>query len=186
MVGLRKLYKCNRCSKIFNHKNDFRKHISRKNKCPIVADEPPCSESEQFSCPRCDKVYSSRSNLTRHLKSYCKVKPTSQHVLESDHDDGESIEYSLSDDSKESPLSPMKNDKPISTENESSGQQLNSKHMCRYCKKTFTRKDNMVRHQTNGCNIKLTIKQLEELELIKTMMEKLRNELAKLNQNNGS
>ena len=30
---MNKTYKCNRCSKIFTHKNDYKKHISRKKMC---------------------------------------------------------------------------------------------------------------------------------------------------------
>ena len=29
-------YKCDRCTKIFNHKNDYRRHINRVRKCPIL------------------------------------------------------------------------------------------------------------------------------------------------------
>ncbi len=29
-------YKCDRCNKIFTHKNDYRRHINRKNPCKQI------------------------------------------------------------------------------------------------------------------------------------------------------
>jgi len=169
MTGVRKFYKCNRCSKIFTHKNDFRKHVSRKNRCKIVTEEHPLSESDRFKCPKCDKAYSSKSNLTRHIKGFCNVEPISQ------------VDDDLIDISDNNGISDVsKSDKPVSHSDESNNKRIDSQNICSFCKKSFTRKDNLLRHRANGCNIKLTVHQQKELEHLINEMQNLKDEIIKL------
>ena len=75
---------------------------------------------------------------------------------------------------------PKKSDKVTISNNNSNDKQIISQNICNYCNKSFTRKDNMLRHKAICCNEKLTIYQQKEIELMKTEMQKLKNELMEL------
>jgi len=80
-------YKCDRCGKIYNHKNNFRKHLNRKYPCiPIENNEDNHFENNENNdfedhedsiknmCTFCHKTFSCKFSLTRHLKSSCSVR----------------------------------------------------------------------------------------------------------------
>ena len=93
-------YKCDRCNKVFNYKNDFRRHRNRKFPCKVVnvenytsdmllADEikigkklhtnaHKCTElhtnTQKFICNYCTKVFTRNSSLVRHIDNYCKAR----------------------------------------------------------------------------------------------------------------
>jgi len=60
-------YNCNRCDKLFHHKNDYIRHVRRTNPCPLKD-----KIKDLFFCPNCNKDYNSLSNLNRHIKQSCK------------------------------------------------------------------------------------------------------------------
>ena len=90
-------YKCDRCNKVFNYKNDFRRHRNRKFPCKVVnvenytsdmllADEikigkklhtnaHKCAElhtnTQKFICNYCTKVFTRNSSLFN-FDNYCK------------------------------------------------------------------------------------------------------------------
>ena len=83
-------YKCSICSKEFNHKGDYKRHMNRKNKCKeksslniqnlnkknIVPKKEQTFQNrniERFICIYCNRSYSRRPNLNKHLKT-CKSK----------------------------------------------------------------------------------------------------------------
>lgn len=55
-------YKCKKCSRIFNRKNDYDRHITKKNPCNKITNLPI------YNCETCDKKFTRKDNLTRHLK----------------------------------------------------------------------------------------------------------------------
>ena len=67
-------YKCNKCTKIFTHKNDYRKHILRKTDCSIIEIGQGFRENEvvKFTCNKCSKQYSRKDSLKRHELCFCK------------------------------------------------------------------------------------------------------------------
>jgi uncharacterized Zn-finger protein len=130
----KQIYKCPKCSKTFDHKNDFRRHVNRKFQCksntkdPIQ--EPVFPKTVEFKCPTCNKTYSNNSNLTRHIKDFCKRKSIDR-----------PLKTRLGDD----------DDNDVSQ----------STTVCSYCNKSFSRKDSLMRHQNNGCNeLKIIIQYL--------------------------
>ena len=60
------IYKCQKCSKEFIYKNDYRRHMNRKN---------PCKEKnnarENLQCEKCNKTYYSIYTLKRHIENSC-------------------------------------------------------------------------------------------------------------------
>ena len=59
--------KCNRCNKIFNHKNNYERHLKRKFACKIKI------ESNNNECNYCKNQFSTSSNLIKHMKHSCKI-----------------------------------------------------------------------------------------------------------------
>ena len=64
-----KTFKCEKCNKIFHHKNDYEKHKNKKKPC-----KKELITEFDFECDFCDKLFSSKYNLDRHLSHYCKQK----------------------------------------------------------------------------------------------------------------
>ena len=62
-----KMYKCDKCAKIFNHKNHHSQHISRKTSCKKIINKP------QFECIKCSKTFARKFTLDRHLMNFCKA-----------------------------------------------------------------------------------------------------------------
>jgi len=54
-------YKCNTCAKIFYHKSDYTKHLSRKRPCSVILVTP-----ESLKCIDCGKSYDTPYNFSRH------------------------------------------------------------------------------------------------------------------------
>ena len=64
------IYKCDRCDKLFNHKNDFRKHINRKNPCKLKISDQTNLQSK-FECIKCNEIFLNIDNLNKHVSSFC-------------------------------------------------------------------------------------------------------------------
>jgi len=79
-------YKCDKCHKIFNKKDNYNIHINRKFSCkslapedtkktPFFTDDNKIEESQDsIVCNYCKKSFSRQSSLTRHLNERCKIK----------------------------------------------------------------------------------------------------------------
>jgi len=68
-------YKCDKCNKIFKHKNDYRRHKNKKRPCikqNHKINHKNHKNDSLFECNLCTKMYSTISNLNRHMKYYCK------------------------------------------------------------------------------------------------------------------
>jgi len=64
------IYKCITCNKIFNHKNDFKKHLDRKNACTKTNNGNETIAQNQkiyLTCQECGKIFNSQYNLNKHI-----------------------------------------------------------------------------------------------------------------------
>jgi uncharacterized C2H2 Zn-finger protein len=91
------IYTCNKCAKIFGHKNDYNRHLARKNPCTEIFQDIPKVEIpdqkifqdipknteiidkipniSKFDCPHCLKHFSSISNRIKHVNGgHCSIK----------------------------------------------------------------------------------------------------------------
>lgn len=66
-------YKCIKCGKLYNNKNDYNRHLKRKTPCV-----KPQAKQTTVECPKCSKSLSSKSVLNRHLSYYCKRRNDAQ------------------------------------------------------------------------------------------------------------
>lgn len=69
------VYECSDCGKVYNHKNDYKKHMFRKTPCSgrlytryyyEIVEE---NNKEYYACLFCDNKYVSKGNFTKHLKT---------------------------------------------------------------------------------------------------------------------
>ena len=88
-------YKCERCNKEFVYKNDYTRHIERKNPCKITSPKntKPVPKSTEIKndmdndmdcikCNYCGTVFTRGSSLTRHIDGRCKVKKANDEKME--------------------------------------------------------------------------------------------------------
>jgi len=190
-------YKCNRCNKIFTHKNDYNKHKNRKKPCKISVINSHKS-SHKNECSKCHKIYANRSNLNRHTKNYCTFKIDNKNYdyfeesIEKDIDtddiggvnDGSNYVY---DDQEITIL--KKPHKPHKTSQKKVRQSV---HVCGYCKKEFTRYDNLMRHKNKYCKVrkkndeemaKLLNRLVKEMEDLKKTNKKLQTDMGNIKGN---
>lgn len=66
-------YKCKDCSKYFDHKGTYERHINRKNKCTQCDNSN--LKTSNFTCDECDKHFTRKDSLKRHLK-VCSIHNT--------------------------------------------------------------------------------------------------------------
>lgn len=65
-------YKCDKCDKIFVHKNDYNKHINKKKPCnKNNKAEETNKEIKKYQCNRCNKQFTWKYTLYRHEQKYC-------------------------------------------------------------------------------------------------------------------
>ncbi len=92
-----KEYKCDICNKVFKYKNDYTRHINKKNPCkirtqnePIKSQNEPSEKDTVFAkneqlnmldidnnknqCKYCNKLFSSNSHYNRHMNNNCKKR----------------------------------------------------------------------------------------------------------------
>ena len=82
-------YICDRCGKDFIHKNDYTRHVERKNPCKEIPHNstklPQKStfyEKSELVCNYCGKEFSRSDSLNRHIDGYCKVKKANDAKME--------------------------------------------------------------------------------------------------------
>ena len=65
---------CKICSKSFNRKYNYERHLSRKNKClhTPVSVKTKISKPKKLICKYCKKSFTNNSSMSRHIKQYCK------------------------------------------------------------------------------------------------------------------
>jgi len=59
-------YKCNQCFKIFTHKGDYNRHLSRKKPCKFASNVD--SKIVFYKCKKCDIKFDRKDNYRRHIK----------------------------------------------------------------------------------------------------------------------
>ena len=203
------LYKCNRCSKIFYHKNDYNKHIKRKNPCKINPHKltqsggfVPQKNGENLTCSGCNKTFSRQDTLTRHTMRYCKPKQqsencavfphsdlrTSPQYILYDYDNDQIVcSYDFRDDSVFSPQKPQKTLKTEFSPQKTISPIDEEDLICNFCQKTFTRNDNLIRHINKYCKVKKQDDMNKEILFRKLIndMESLKKENKQImNENN--
>jgi uncharacterized C2H2 Zn-finger protein len=84
-------YKCNKCTKIYNHKGDYDRHINKKKPCTLALsnesnlhDSAPVGaqistkdvdiNEKESMCQYCSKMFTRESSLKRHLSGRCELK----------------------------------------------------------------------------------------------------------------
>src|SRR5579885_2623739 len=149
------IYKCDKCEKVFNHRNDYRKHSNRKNPCLITIENKNKEKTQKipidFGCPKCNKVFNRKYNLNRHILYYCntKIDPGNKEqnnfpFVDTNNNDflgvlneNDSIRYddieinSILISAKSLAHTPKTNKK---------------KYVCEHCKNKFTRMDSLKKH----------------------------------------
>jgi len=179
----------------------------------MVIEIDPQNVVENFECSRCGKLYSTKSNLTRHTRDFCKARTeldlSDNQLPDQNLDHIDSIEehvftnvkhtnHIVSNDQKLSSTKIVKNNEFKQNKNQIEYElntptkftqncgAIDCTTICCYCNKDFSRKDSLIRHQKNGCKAKSTLSQQEQMILMQTEMQKLKNEIIELRQKNDS
>lgn len=189
------LYKCIRCSKLFTHKNDYRKHINRKFPCENISQHKSQKMRKPFRCDACNKTYTSTSSLKRHIRDFCNGK----HNPEDDSNDEDSIDdYNLDiiNNDNNTVLDKQNNNvskNELGNVSKTIKSNINDKNInsnkCCYCNKEFSKRSNLIRHQEIGCKEEFKLYKEKDLEresqfaLVLAQMDKLKQELLELKQN---
>lgn len=201
-------YKCDKCDKIFNHKNDYRKHITRKNKCTSVnkgtkfTQNPVNIIENDLICPNCNKSFSRNDSLKRHIANFCNVKnniDTNTVLDKYDIVDDLSHINIYDDDIVDVIEQPIKSKPTKNTHiNSTHHKKTHLIYKCEYCEKIYSRKDSLTRHINGFCKKKnekesqnekdiILLKLLKEMEeqksLLLNQMQNLKNELAEVKKN---
>ncbi len=75
------IYKCSKCDKEFVYKNDYRRHINRKNPCKKK------KSIENLQCDKCNRTYYSIYTLKRHMENSCIDKSDTDEINDTNNDD---------------------------------------------------------------------------------------------------
>ena len=161
-------YKCDRCDKSFNQKDDYERHLNRKTSCIKIK-----KMNMIFTCNECNKPFSSKSNLIRHKHNYCKPKLqysiTEDKILDYQNLNDNIIEDSKNKDSIINSRITNFSEKKQNTQNphHHKNPQNLEKNECEYCGKKYSRSDSLKRHLKNKhTDDKVILKQLlEEMKL---------------------
>lgn len=150
------LYKCELCNKIFDRKQAYQYHISRKNPCVSIQIDSKIFVNNllSFSCKFCNKIFDKQYKLNRHY-SKC------EHILDDDADDDD-------DDDTETHIYAEQGNGNGNEELESSVlikhpvvKLENNEYMCNLCNRSFGRRDNLLRHQKSCVGFTKKTKKIE-------------------------
>nr|QBK88995.1 MAG: uncharacterized protein LCMiAC02_00880 [Mimivirus LCMiAC02] len=178
-------YKCDRCNKIFTHKNDYRRHINRKNSCSKIT-QKLLKKNKLFECSMCHKTYSRKFNLNRHITQFCKARNNTQFMSKIKMDiqeDTHDVVYEDQNISISSDCDGQENILHTKTHKTHKNAQNKSIHTCEYCSKMFTRQDTLTRHKNKYCKVrkeneedmkKLLNRLVKQMEEQKTQMKDLK------------
>lgn len=156
------IYKCDKCNKVFNHKNDYRRHSNRKYPCFLPKKILPNFESPKID----DDNDSTLSTIHNNIES-CSPKNFDPHkTLNIPHN---ILTNCLIEKDKDNTIS---NSQMI----------VSNTFKCNNCNREFTRSDNLERHKAKYCHKKIkNDSENNELEILKKMVIELQE---KLNINN--
>ncbi len=134
------IYTCQKCNRSFDRKSTYDYHVyERKRSC--VKDENVDIDIDNnpsiFQCELCTKTFTCKRNLLRHSNKACPFKP----------DIGTEITTTEHEDKLEMP-------EQVVSEQEINTDSPKKEYICTYCTKSFTRKDNMIRHAEYFCIMK--------------------------------
>jgi len=80
------VFKCDRCSKIFNRAYHLNRHLRKKKPCKYTnihedtqtstnsEDDSKTNEKKSYVCMHCEKNFASNSSMNRHIRLFCKKK----------------------------------------------------------------------------------------------------------------
>lgn len=200
------IYKCDKCNKTFHHKNDYKKHTMKKKSCIGNTQnyiKITQKNKKAFECSKCNKTYTRKDNLKRHIISFCKLKNNfkgeiedillmerNDNSLNSIVDKNKTI--SISDKFKGNSSTNSSTNSSIKISPTTEIPSIKKKLFnCQLCHKTFTRQDNLIRHQNGKCsgeneNNKQSILDqiLEEMKSMKNENLELKLKVEKLENNN--
>ena len=114
-------HKCNHCSKIFKHKNNFTRHMKRTNPCFLQ------KSNEANSCKSCNKKFNDSSALYKHIDS---------NVCHYEHN------LNITNAQK----TPHENSVNSTTVAKYKNENGKTQHQCNKCNKIFKQKCNYDRH----------------------------------------
>ena len=200
-------YKCNKCNKTFNHKNDYNKHLKRKKPCnskiingkvdestDIFEKKIPQNDFERgkningyLECRGCGKSYSRRDNFNRHIMQFCKAQKVEE-VLEDiqtktqdkqSSDNLPSSKYSTKHDSTNSKYESVKI--PVdSPQHPANSIKIKKEYKCNYCNFIFTRSDSLNIHLNSRCKVKKE-KDDQKDEIFQKLLKELDQQKEKIN-----
>ena len=75
VIDNKDFYRCNKCTKTFNKKNNAKRHLNN------VFD---CSKAVSYSCYQCNKEFNDKSKYNRHIKSCTKKNNFSNKNIQTD------------------------------------------------------------------------------------------------------
>lgn len=192
-------YECPKCNKLFNHKSHYSYHISkRKRECvphkiphtPPIPHNVSDKEISICRCSSCGKTFSRKDNLKRHVQKFCKVNicednevvksraRSSDNIINSRYKIKHNYDVENGFRSNPSKLPPKTSKIQFSPPVDVN---VTEAH-CPYCKKEFTRHDNLTRHIEQRCTVrKRTDKHKEELyQLLVKQMKEIKDEISVL------
>lgn len=144
-------YKCDRCGKLFKHKNDYRRHLNRKTPCALKI-------PLMFQCSMCNKTFNKIYNLKRHEQHSCEARRDP--FLRAPKSTKKSKSRRIQKVNKVNTTSEQSEHKKS---NNFEKLDDNNKYICKGCGKGFTTKTSMYRHIRKYCKKKKDkIKKLEE------------------------
>ena len=163
-----------------------------------IAGIKPHKSSHKNECSKCHKIYVNRSNLNRHTKYYCAFKIDNKnndyfkegYTKDRNNDDIGGANDDSNYDSADQEITILK--KPQKPQKTSQKKVQQSAHMCEYCKKEFTRYDNLMRHKNKYCKVrkkndeemaKLLNRLIKEMEELKKTNKKLQTDIGNIKGN---
>ena len=168
------IYTCDKCNYSTNRKNDFFKHLNRKNPCTSNYN----SNDNQMFCKKnvkCHKIDSelltNDSQMTHNDSQNTNFDSQMTHKIPNlTHNDSQ-MTHNDSQISNNK-LDVYSDDKIINN--------INTQYECTYCNKIFTRKNNLIRHINKYCKKKRLLNEIDEKQIKEIAWESERDQLYKV------
>lgn len=80
-------YECSICKKVFDRKNNYVRHLHRKNKCLKITQKNNQNSSKNGKlylsineCKYCHRIFTRKYSLKKHLNGRCKLKKDDEEI----------------------------------------------------------------------------------------------------------